>query len=108
MDQDAAIVVTGLGVVSCLGNTLDQTWSAILGGSSSIGPMAELEQRPIVDKGGGQAVDLPKDYFPELPRAARYLRFAIEHALRMRGLLQCPPERRGAVFGTTLHGMRSG
>ena len=101
-------MVTGMGVVSCLGSTLEQTWSAIVEGRSGLGTMSELEQRPNPDKGGGQAVDLPADFFPELPRAARYLRFAVEHALQMRGTLLCPPARRGAIFGTTLHGMRAG
>lgn len=108
MRQDPAIVITGLGLTTCLGSTAEQTWAAVMNARCGIGPMTAMEQRPLPDKGGGQALDLPSDYFPDLPRVARYLRHAVEQARRMRGAPNTSPKRCGAVFGTTLHGMNAG
>ena len=114
MNRQQDIVITGLGLTTSLGLTPQQTWSAILDGRSGLGPMTALEQRPAPDKGGAQALDLPKDYQPQLPRAARYLRFTIEHAWRdafgqtLPNLHPQPrSDRVGIALGTTLHGMRA-
>lgn len=102
------IAVTGIGLVTSLGLSADETFGAILECRSGLGPMPELEQRPNPDKGGGQALPLPGIYCPSLPRAARYLRFAIEQSLGQAGSGGFSAGRVGVVVGTTLHGMRAG
>jgi 3-oxoacyl-[acyl-carrier-protein] synthase II len=78
-----------------------------------MGPLTDLEQPLPAGRDGGQAPSLPPDFCPDLPREARYLRWAILAALSDAGLAQGPlglpysPERCGIVLGTTLHGMRS-
>src|SRR3954462_11767565 len=84
MQANHDIVITGLGLVSAMGLSPMQTWSGMLNGRSCIGTMSALEQQPA-DGGshglGAQAPDLPDDFYPNWSRAARYLRFAIDHAM---------------------------
>ena len=104
------IVITGLGLVTALGASPDETWHGVLNKRSGLGPMPALERPTPDDKGGFQAVDLPADYEPALPREARYLHFAIRQALNDAGAVAPPyaAHRCGFAIGTTLHGMRSG
>ncbi len=104
MNHDSPIAITGAGLITALGASVDETWRAILAGRSGLGPMSALEQRPVPDKGGGQAVDLPHE--TALPRAAAYLRAAIAQAVEASKLPRSM--RCGVVVGTTLHGMRAG
>ncbi len=108
MTSGSQIVITGIGAVASLGLSADEIWRAVVEGRSGLGPMPALEQRPSLDKGGGQATDLPDGFDPRLPRAARYLRFAAMQALASAGGQHVPRERVGAAIGTTLHGMRAG
>lgn len=102
------IVITGIGLITSLGNSAEQTWKSVLNRQPSLGPMPALE-RPTPDgKGGYQAVDLPEDYEPTLPREARYLHYAIRQAIADAGQTAYHPARCGFAIGTTLHGMRAG
>lgn len=108
MTTQATIVITGLGLVSSLGVTPEETFDAILAGRCGIGPMSALEQNPVPDKGGGQAKELASSSGEDLPREVRYLRHTVRHALGEAGPHPYPPGRVAAVLGTTLHGMRAG
>ncbi len=62
------VVVTGLGIVSPVGNTIDQAWENICGGVSGIGPVTrfDVSQFPVRFGGGIKDFDLgtylsPKD-----------------------------------------------
>lgn len=101
------IVITGSALTTSLGTTRDQTWRAILNGQCGIGPMSEMETPLPPGSDGGQAMDLPTDFSPDLSREARYLKWTIDHALRDAGLWQNLPDRTGVMLGTTLHGMRA-
>ncbi|MDX1563909.1 MAG: beta-ketoacyl-[acyl-carrier-protein] synthase family protein [Phycisphaeraceae bacterium] len=105
------MVVTGVGLVTALGLSVSESWAAICEGRNGLGPMPALEQAPSPDKGGGQAPDLPDDFAPELPREARYLKFALEQAMAAAGLdktvMRDSADRCGLVVGTTLHGIRA-
>jgi 3-oxoacyl-[acyl-carrier-protein] synthase II len=108
--SSSAIVVTGLGVITSLGASVEETWRGVLEGRCGIGAMEALEQRPVPDKGGGQAVEIPAAAgATDHSRAARYLRLAVEQALSQAGLLAAagPRAEVAAVMGTTLHGMRA-
>jgi 3-oxoacyl-[acyl-carrier-protein] synthase II len=104
-------VITGSALATSLALTRDETWEAILRGRCGMGAMSALETALPAGKDGGQAVDLPADYAPGLPREVRYLRWTIEGALRDAGVagtaLPYAPERCGYMLGTTLHGMRA-
>ena len=105
------IVITGTGLITPLGLSLEQTWDAVLRGRCGMGPMPAMEQPLPGGATGGQAPDLPADFAPGLPRESRYLRRAILDAMEDAGVLgrlPCPPGRTGLLLGTTLHGMRAG
>ncbi len=106
------IVVTGMGLVTPLGASTQETWRSVLEGRVGIATMPALEQQPSPDKGGGQAVEPHGRVSPDLPRAARYLRCAVSEALEQAGLLpngekEAEHPRIAAALGTTLHGMRA-
>src|SRR5438105_2324101 len=112
-DRAPQVVITGAALITCLGATRDETWQAVREGRCGMGAMPALEQ-PIPDgHTGGQAVDLPENFAPELPREARYLRRAILDAITDAGLdihgtdWPYEPPRCGVLLGTTLHGMRA-
>lgn len=105
-----SIVITAAEIVTSLGVSRGDTWRNICAGASRIGPLTELEQQPLENRGGGQAPPLPTDYLPDQPREVRYLRWAIDGALRAAGASQklpYPGDRCGIIMGTTLHGMRA-
>jgi 3-oxoacyl-[acyl-carrier-protein] synthase II len=110
------VVITGVGLITSLGLSTDETWANVKAGRSGMGPMPALESRPASgDKpggNGGQAPELRPDWMPGRPREVRYLRRAIEEAIRQAGLglegWPIAPARCGCVLGTTLHGMRQG
>lgn len=107
----SAIVITGAEVVTCLGTSREETWRGVMEGRCGMGPLTALESPLPEGKVGGQAVDLPADYWPESPREVRYLKWTIERALKEAGALDdlpYPPQRCGFMLGTTLHGMRGG
>ena len=41
------VVVTGLGLVSPLGNTVSESWSALLAGKSGIAPITSFDATPF-------------------------------------------------------------
>ena len=103
------IVITGVGLVTPLGLTAEQTWRAVLQNRCGIGPMPAMESPLPPGADGGQAPDLPAGFAPELPRESRYLRYAIGQAIDDARLSAPPyaPQHCGIVLGTTLHGMRA-
>jgi 3-oxoacyl-[acyl-carrier-protein] synthase II len=109
--QSDSIVITGAGLVCSLGATPLETWRNVLVCRASLGSMPALETPAPDEKGGYQAVDLPDDFAPDLPREVRYLRWTIQQALASAKLADQLPydaARCGYVLGTTLHGMRAG
>lgn len=105
------IVITGAGLITPLGGSLDETWQAVLRGECGMGPMPAMESPLPGGADGGQAPDLPPDFAPDLPRESRYLRRGVLDAMRNASVLDqlpCAPERAALLLGTTLHGMRAG
>jgi len=104
------IVITGAGLVTCLGRTCAETWSGVLEKRRAFNSMPALEQPIPAGQTGGQAVDLPADFMPGAVREVRYLRWAIDDALRHSRIspASLTPARTGVILGTTLHGIRQG
>ena len=103
------ILISGAGLVTGLGLSREQTWESILRGQCAMGPMSAIETPLPPGKDGGQAPDLPHDFAPELPREARYLKWAITQALDDAHVEPSVSQGRRCVclLGTTLHGMRA-
>ena len=59
------VVVTGLGMVSPLGNTVESTWSNLVAGKSGIGPITSFDVKSYSTRFGGSIKDLDVDkYIP--------------------------------------------
>jgi 3-oxoacyl-[acyl-carrier-protein] synthase II len=111
-NQLEPIVISGAGMITCLGLDRRTTWEAVRAGKCGMQQLTSLEQTLPEGYLGGQAPELPEDESPGAPREVRYLRRAMIDALRDAGLnprsLPVPPQRAGIMLGTTLHGMRAG
>ena len=106
-----SIVITGIGLASPLGLNVADTWQNVVAGRCGIAPAPAMDGPLPPGADAGQCPDLPADFAPGLPRADRYLRWAIEAAMRDSGVLDrlpCETTRATVMLGTTLHGMRAG
>ncbi len=113
--SERRVVVTGIGTVSCLGNSLPEMWSALIAGKSGITRFAGNEQ----DGSSfcvGEVRDLTlQNVTPkEDRRMARHVRFAIaaaDEAMLGAGLARDPavrgedPFRFGAMISSALAGV---
>ena len=102
--------IVSVAATTCLGVDIASTWRGVEDGRCGIGQMSALESPLPAGRDGGQALPLPPEFAPDLPREARYLRWTIAAALRdgKIDLAALAPGRISIVLGTTLHGMRAG
>ncbi|UCF34217.1 MAG: beta-ketoacyl-[acyl-carrier-protein] synthase family protein [Phycisphaerales bacterium] len=114
--QREPIVITGMGLITALGQDVPSNWSAVLTRRSGIAPLPGINFAGAADKGGGVAPDLadppPRHLKPTIrgERAVRYLIHCIREAMGQAGLLAenpYPARRRAMMIGTTLGGMIS-
>jgi len=118
MSRSAAnVVISGMGMVTCLGADVRSTWRGVLDGRGGFGALTALDSVEPVDAAEPQhclgcqcegAIDDPTD---EAPREVRLLGAALREAWHEAFQSSDPPypaHRCGYVLGTTLHGMRQG
>ncbi|RME11124.1 MAG: beta-ketoacyl-[acyl-carrier-protein] synthase II [Ardenticatenia bacterium] len=107
------VVVTGLGVVSPLGHSVDLFWDGLLAGRSGVKRIKRFEETDLPTKIGAEITDFdPKDYGldrREAKRLARCSQFAIvatRQALEDAGLADGvpDPERVALQIGTAYGG----
>ena len=107
-DRDRRVVVTGMGVISPLGNTVDEMWERALNGESGIGELTAIDPSAYPCKVAGQVEDFePNDWMErrEARRMARFSQFAIaagKQAVKdsCLNLDAIDRDRAGAVLGT--------
>ncbi len=107
------VVVTGLGMLSPLGNTVDSSWQAALAGKSGIGPIEHMDVSAFGTRFGGSIRDF--DIEPYMaPKEARKLDLFIQYgvaaciqALRDSGLEVTDEnrERIGVSMGSGIGGL---
>ncbi len=112
------VVITGMGLVSPVGNDLPSSWEALLSGVSGAGPITHFEATE--DFATRIACEVkgfdPADYLDrkEIKRNDRFVQFSIaaaDEAMRVAGLLapenreRVVPERFGVIFGSGIGGM---
>lgn len=73
------VVVTGMGVVSCLGNDVETFWAALLAGKSGIAPMTRWDPTGLRNVNMGEVKDFPWD--DEHDEATQFARHAARQAL---------------------------
>jgi 3-oxoacyl-[acyl-carrier-protein] synthase II len=108
------VVITGIGMVTCLGTGVETNWEAITSGRSGIGPITQFDASLFATRIAGEvrgAID-PAGHIPakELRRMDRYQQFgmiAAGEAMQDSGF-QYPPEnpfRYGVVVGSGMGGL---
>src|SRR3954469_16565317 len=74
------VVITGLGVVTALGSTLDRYWSNLCAGTSGVGPLTLFDTTDFKVHFGGQVHDFhPEALFgsKDARRLDRFAQFAL-------------------------------
>src|SRR5665213_1191887 len=74
------VVVTGVGLLSSVGTGTEQTWSAIRGGESGIGPITQFDAAAFTTRFAGEVKHFePLHYVDkkELKKMGRFIQFAI-------------------------------
>jgi 3-oxoacyl-[acyl-carrier-protein] synthase II len=109
------IVVTGLGLISPVGNTVAEAWDAVCNGRSGIGPITELDVTNMATKIAGEIKNFEvTDYIPgkEARRYDKFMHYALaaaQGAMNEAGLLDedngINPERVGFALGSGIGGI---
>ena len=107
------VVVTGLGVVSPLGNDPETLWNALLRGESAAAPVSRFDASEYPVRIAAEVDDAPLGalFSPkETKRLPRFVRYGVAAALRClenAGLKpsDVDPDRAGAMVGSGLGGM---
>ncbi len=107
------VVVTGIGVVSPLGNSAEEFWQNIINGESGIGAISRVETKHHLTRYAAEVKDIDKHPHLErkfAKRADLYTQFAMAASLEAyehSGLTEdsYPPERRAIVMGTGIGGI---
>ena len=109
------VVVTGLGIVSPVGNDISSAWASILAGRSGIGPVARFDAASFPTRFGGEIRDL--DLAPYItPKDARRMDAFMQYgvvagmqAMRSSGLevTAANTERIGILMGSGMGGLES-
>jgi 3-oxoacyl-[acyl-carrier-protein] synthase II len=111
------VVVTGLGLVSPVGNTVSSTWEALCNGKSGIGPLTEFDSSGLATRIAGEIKDFDITEFVPPKEARRFDKFmhyglaAAQEALEEAGLKDgghgVDPERVGLAVGAGIGGIAS-
>jgi 3-oxoacyl-(acyl-carrier-protein) synthase len=107
------VVITGIGAISPLGHTAEESWQSVLTGRSGIGPVTQFDASDLPCRIAGEVKDfVPKKYmsFKEARRMSRCSQLAVAAAvmaLQDAGLPETvpEPERTGVVVGTGMGGI---
>ena len=106
------VVVTGLGVVSCIGNDVKSFWEALLAGRSGVAPIAAYDASAQPVRIAGEVKDFTFDP-RQAKRMGRFAQFALsaaQQALAAGGLMgpggveSIDPRRIGVCVGTGIGG----
>jgi 3-oxoacyl-[acyl-carrier-protein] synthase II len=106
-------VVTGLGVVSPIGNSVEEAWESMLAGRSGVGQVTRFDTTNYTTKIAGEvknfdpAAFIDKKELRRMDLAEQYALVASELAIRNSGLdlTQVDLERAGVVIGSGIGGI---
>ena len=113
--QQRRVVVTGLGLITPLGATLDKSWAALMAGKSGIGPITRFDAKDLETRIAGEVHDFdPLQYMErkEAKRADRFAQFAVATAGQALadGKLEITKDlapRIGVTFGSGIGGVET-
>ena len=108
------VVVTGMGVISPVGNTVDTCWNNLIQGVPGIGPITYFDTTNYKAKLAAEVKDFdPKAYMEksETLRSDLFAQFAVaaaSQAVEESGVIgTLPPDRVAVYFGSGIGGMRT-
>lgn len=114
MCENRRVVVTGLGAVTPIGNTVKETWENLKAGKCGIGPITQFDTEKFKAKLGAEVKDFdPLKYFEQIEvlRTDRFTQFAVaaaQEAVSTSSIVgNVEPERFAVQFGTGIGGMRT-
>ncbi len=112
MSENRRVVVTGLGAITPIGNTVKETWESMIGGKCGIAPITLFDTEKYKAKLAGEVKGFdPKDYLEvnEILRTDRYAQLAVgavHQAVEDSGIVgTVEAERFGVMFGTGIGGI---
>lgn len=108
------VVVTGIGMISPVGNTAEESWQALIHGKSGVGPLTQLESRHFNSKVAGEVKNFdPSPFFTpkEIKKSDRFVQFAVACSKMAieDGKLEIAsedPYRIGVLIGSGIGGLR--
>lgn len=108
------VVVTGIGVVSPVGNTLEETWNNLVNGVCGIAPITLFDTTDYKAKVAGEVKNFePRDYMTkqEILRSDRFTQLAVAaaaQAVEESGVIgTVEPTRIGVYFGSGIGGINT-
>ncbi|MGI9149550.1 MAG: beta-ketoacyl-ACP synthase II [Chloroflexota bacterium] len=113
MPEQRRVVVTGLGAITPVGNSVPKTWDNLLAGCSGIAPITLFDTSGFGVRIGGEVKDfkpealIPSKELRHMDRGAKFALVAAKEAVADAGLdvpASCP-ERVGIILGTAAGGV---
>ncbi|KTC84583.1 MULTISPECIES: beta-ketoacyl-[acyl-carrier-protein] synthase family protein [Legionella] len=104
------VVITGMEIVSSIGNGLETFWQAAIKGQCGIKRVESYDPTPYPTQIGGEITNLSLAHLPEFdkskryPRVAQYALFCAHHAIERSGLTAEELAKTGTYIGTSLGG----
>jgi 3-oxoacyl-[acyl-carrier-protein] synthase II len=106
------VVVTGVGLISCLGNSTEENWQALKEGRSGIARITGFDVTNFASQIGGEVKNFEPSQFiekKEIKKMARFMHFAVaasDAALKQSGLAITPEnaEQVGVYIGSGIGG----
>ncbi len=108
--MDKKLVITGMGVISPIGNTVDEYWDNLIAGKTGVGPIESIDTTDLPVTFAGEVRDFnAKDYMPrklstEMDRFMQMGFAAAKQAIEQAGGVQ-DAYRTGIIMGTALNGI---
>lgn len=107
------VVITGLGAISPLGNSVDSSWSACLSGKSGVGPITRFDASAFPTRIAAEVKDfdpgevIPKKDLKKLDLFSQYAMAASDEAWKAAGLkdVELNQERAGCILGVGIGGL---
>lgn len=104
------VVITGMEIVSSIGNGLEAFWQAATRGQCGIRRISYYDPAPYPTQIAGEIKNLSFDHIPEFgknkryPKAAQYALYSAHHAIERSGLTAAELAQAGTYIGTSLGG----
>ena len=114
MTASTRVVVTGLGVISPLGNDVDTFWRRLVAGESGVGPITRFDATGFKVRFAGEVSDFDPEQYIEKRQVRRldlFSRYAVAAAKNAAADAAFDPhpeaERVGAVIGSGVGGLQT-